>query len=383
MKKFRTRAICAGLIAIIGIIGITGCGATLDGTQTVATIDGEAVPVGVASFALRYSQAQNASYFQQLAAMYGQAISMPSWDDISEGETKTTGELTKEEVINRVEEMFVLRTHAKEYNVELTGAEQEAITAAAKAFIDSNDPATLKKMGVTQGDIEEYLELETYYKKMYEPMLADKEISVTDEEAKQSTVTYIFASINEEDNEEARMTLQNLLDELKEEEDIANFDMKAFSDEQDAGLMTTTASFGENEEEGTGLDDAVKEAAKTLKDGELYQEVIEGSNGGGYFIVRMDKVSDEEATESKKETLLNEKKQDAFNEMVDKWTEEADSTIDEAVWGEVKLVNKEAYILKPEPTPEATEAPMVETSEPAEGDINPEIEIEPDSGESE
>ena len=380
MRKFMTRAICVSVIAIIGMMGITGCGKTLDGTQTVATIDGEKVPVGVASFALRYSQAQSASYFQQLAALYGEGLSAPSWDSINEGETKTTGELTKDDVMKRVEEMYVVRAHAKEYNVEISATEKEAIAAAAKTFIDKNTTSILRRMGVTQSDVETYLELETYYKKMYEPMLEDKGISVTDEEAKQSTVSYIFASINEEDNEEARMKLQNLLDELKKEEDIATFDMQAFTEENDETLMATTASFGDNEEEGTGLDDAVKEAAKTLKDGELYQEVIEGANGGGYFIVRMDKVSDEEATESKRESLLNEKKQTAFTDEVTKWTEAADIKVEDTVWGEVKLVDKEAYVVKPEPTPEATAepvAPELETeSGPVEGEGS-EAEVEP------
>ena len=354
MRRFKVRVLSATLVAVMGIMGMVGCGATLDGTKTVATIDGENVPLGVASFALRYSQAQTDYYYKQLAAMYeGFGIGEQNWDEIQEGETKTTGELTKDEIMNRLKELYEVRKHASDYGVEIAQAEKDKIIAAAKEFIADNDRSLLARMGVTEGDVAEYLELETYYKEAYEPMLKDKEITVTDEEAAQSTVTYSFLSTNNLEEETAKKQMEDLLAEYKKEEDIATFDMKAFTDEKDAGFMTTIASFG-NEEDGTGLDSAVVEAARTLKDGEMYQEVIEGEAGGGYFIVRMDKTKDEEATAKKKETIEKEKKQEAFDEMVDEMVEKADIKIDEKVWDKVKLSNKEKYTI------ELPEAPVEE-----------------------
>jgi len=141
--------------------------------------------------------------------------------------------------------------------------------------------------------------------------------------------------------------------------------MEAFTTEKDAGFMTTKASFGDDDEEGTGLDTAVREAARTLKDGEMYQEVIEGEAGGGYFIVRLDKEKDPEATANKKESIEREKKQEAFDEMVDKWVEEADVNVNEKVWADVKLINKEVYTIKIEPVEEEPAAEEPATEEPA------------------
>ena len=377
MKRFKARLLSATLVAVMGIMGIAGCGATLDGTKIVATIEGEDVPLGVASLALRYSQAQTDYYYKQLAAMYqGMGIGGQNWDEIAEGETKTNGERTKDDVMNRIKELYEVKSHAKEYGVELEQAQKDKIVAAAKDFIANNDKSLLARMGVTQEDVEKYLELETYYRDSYEPMIKDKEITVTDEEAAQSTVTYSFLSTNNLEAETAKQQMEDLLAELKKEEDIATFDMEAFTTEKDAGFMTTTTSFGNEEEAGTGLDEAVKEAARTLKDGELYQEVIEGASGGGYFIVRMDKTNDPEATKTKKESLEKEKKQEAFDEMVDKWVEEGDITVNDKVWSEVTLINKEAYTIKVPEEAATEEAPVEEMPIEVDPVEEPEVEVE-------
>lgn len=374
MKRFKMRLISAAVVAVMGITGVVGCGfATLDGTKTVITINGEDVPLGVASFSLRYSQAQTDYYYQQLAAMYqGAGVAGQDWDEIAEGETKTNGELTKDDVMNRIKKLYEVRAHAKDYGVELGQEEKDRILAVAKEFIANNEKSILSRIGVTESNVAEYLELETYYKKAYEPMIKDKEITVTDEEASQSTISYTFLSTNNLDAESAKNEMEMLLAEYKEQEDIAALDMEALTAEKEAGFMATTASFGNEEEEGTGLDEAVKEAARTLKDGELYPEVIEGASGGGYFIIRMDKVKDEDATAKAKEAIETEKKQEAFNEMVDKWVEEADIKIDEKVWREVKLINKDKYVVKVKPIEEIPTEP--------EADLGVEVETEPDSG---
>ena len=380
MRKFKIRAVCTALVMTIGLSGITGCGTVkLDGAQIVATVGEETITLGVASFALRYSQAQSDYYFKQLSALYEGGIATPKWDEVRDGETKTTGELTKEEIISRLEKMMAVRARAKDYGVELTQVERDKIVAAAEEFITNNDAVILERMGVVQGDIEEYLELETYFVRCFEPMVAEKDISVTDEEAKQSTVTYSFVS-SSAGEEEARARIEELLEQYKAEEDIAAFDMVGFTEEME-DVMTSTASFGEDDETGTGLDDAVKEAARTLQDGELYQEVIEGTSGSGFFVVRLDKELDLEATASRREALISEREQEAFDEMVDNWVSEAETTVNEDIWKKAKLSDKEAYVLKmarPDETAVTEEAQdnITETETETETEPKPESELE-------
>ena len=67
MKKFSIKAVCTVMAAALGITMMAGCGSKdLDGTQTVATVNQEEVPLGVASFALRYQQAQTEYYYKSI-----------------------------------------------------------------------------------------------------------------------------------------------------------------------------------------------------------------------------------------------------------------------------------------------------------------------------
>lgn len=354
MKNFKIRAACGLLVLTMGVTGITGCkAAKLDGTKTVVTVNDEAVSLGVASMAVRHAQAQNEYYYKQFAAMYG-TESTDIWDTKEDGSKVTYGEKTKNDVLEKIEKMCLVRAHAADYQVELTDEEKTNITEAAKSFIEANDGDVLSRIGVTQADVEEYLELNTYYEKAFEPMLADVTIEVTDEEAKQSSITYTFLSTNELDDEakaEVKSKMETLLEEYKAQEDIASFDMKAYTEEKDDDYMTSTASFGDEDDEGT-VDDAVKEAAKELQDGQLYDGLVEGS--AGYFIVRMDKVMDPEATQTKKESLTETKRQEAFDAIVDGWLEEANIKVEKSIWKKVTLTDKESYSMKIEDTAEDT-----------------------------
>ena len=353
MKNFKIRAACGLLVLTMGTVGITGCGAAkLDGTKTVVTVNEEAIPLGVASLAVRYTQAQNEYYYKQFAAMYG-SESTDIWDTKEDDSDVTYGEETKNDVLEKIEKMCLVRARAADYQVELTDAEKTKITEAAKSFIEANDADVLNRIGVTQADAEEYMELNTYYEKAFEPMLADVTIEVTDEEANQSSITYTFLSTSDMDDEakaEIKSKMETLLEEYKAQEDIASFDMKAYTEEKDDDYMTSTTSFGE-EDEGT-VDDAVKEIAQDLQDGQLYDGIVEGN--AGYFIVRMDKVTDPEATQTKKESLTETKRQEAFDDIVDGWLKEADVKVEKSTWKKVTLTDKESYSLKIEDTTEDT-----------------------------
>ncbi|MCH1981656.1 hypothetical protein MCG98_03610 [Ruminococcus sp. OA3] len=348
MKKFSIKAVCAVMTAALGITMMAGCGSKdLDGTQTVASVDQEEVPLGVASFALRYQQAQTEYYYKSIYSMYGMDSSQGMWDQETE-DGITYGEQTKNECLATLEKMYLTRAKAEEYNLTITDEEKTAMDEAAKTFIEANDAETLKKIGVTESDVREYLELSTYYKKAYEPVIADVEIEVTDEEAAQSTLTYAaltMSNLEEDAKKEAYSKMETLLENLKAEADPASADIETMAKELDDSFIVTTYSYGEDD---TSLDETLKEKAADLEDGQLYDGVVEGESS--YFLVRMDKKLDQEATDSKKESIKKEKQQEAFDEIVQGWYDEADITLNKKVWKKVTLTDKESFSMM---TPEA------------------------------
>lgn len=386
MKKFRIRTVCAALAAVMGLAVLAGCGSkSLDGTKVVSTVNENEIPLGVASFAMRYTQVQTEYYYSMFASMYGSESDTQIWDRVND-DGSTHGESTKEEILENLQKMYLVRDHAGEYGVDITDQEKEQIKEAAQEFIEGNEETLLTQMGVSQADVEEYLELETYYRKAEKPFIADVEIEVTDSEAAQSSITYSYRSIKnleDDERETAKEELQELLDTFKQNEDIAGMDMKEAAEELSESFTTTTSSFGEDD---TTLEDELKEAVEGLADGELYDGIIESDNT--YYVVRMDKVLDEEATASKKETIKSERQQEAFDELVQGWLDDAKVSVEKKVWKQLNLTDKESYTMKLEdPEDEETEdADLVpedaleDDLEDEEGDV-PESEEIPDSDE--
>ena len=89
MKEMFKRAAVAALAGVMTAGMLTGCGEEekLDGTQTVATVNGEEIPMGILSLVVRQSQAQAEAMYASFMGGTDYAI----WDSEAE-EGKTYGE---------------------------------------------------------------------------------------------------------------------------------------------------------------------------------------------------------------------------------------------------------------------------------------------------
>ena len=198
---------------------------------------------------------------------------------------------------------------------------------------------------------------------MYDPMVADVDTNVEDSEAAQSKITYCRIDISDTQNEDGTTTpltdeekqekkdqAQALLDKLQASADPASADMDALAKEVNEDLNAVDNTFGDDD---TLLDDKLKEAAKTLQDGQVYGEVVEGENA--YFVVRMDSVLDREATDAEKENIVSERQQNAYNDLLDQWKDDADITVNNKEWDKVTLTDNEQYTIKQPETEDTTE----------------------------
>ncbi|MCI8814664.1 MAG: FKBP-type peptidylprolyl isomerase, partial [Lachnospiraceae bacterium] len=240
------------------------------------------------------------------------------------------------------------------------------ITEAAKQFIEANSQATLENLAVTQADIETALELQTYEKKMFDPMVADVDTKVSDNEAQQTTVTYVTveekdteeggdsASDNEEKAKEAtaKEKAQQILDEALA---TANADMDAIAKDVDEELSATETHFtanppekedDEEEEDIGGVPQSVQDVVKDLADGEVASELVE--EDGTYYVVRLEKAFDEESTNEKKDSIISERKQDMYDDMIEDWKDKADIQVDKKVLKTLKVTANRKFTFKQE-----------------------------------
>ena len=357
MNRTMKKLLCLTTAGVLGLSALAGCGSKkIDGTKPLLTGKEDTVTVGTGNLVLRMNQVQMMSY---MSMMGGGTTGM--WEQKTE-DGKTYGEQTKDSVLEQLKAMMLLKEHAADYKVSVSDEEKKSIEEAVKKFMEANTKETIEKLSVQQSDIEQLLTLFTYQNKMYDPMTADVDTNVEDTEAAQSAITYCKVSTADKTNEDGTTTpltdeeknekkaqAQSVLDKLLASDDPAMADVDTLAKEVDENLSALDTTFGA---EDTLLDEKLLEAAKTLQDGQVYESVVEGENA--YYVVRMDQVLDREATDAEKEQIVNERKQEAYQKLLDEWKEKAEITVNEKEWKKVTLSDNDVYTLK---QPETEETP--------------------------
>ncbi len=380
MGKFMKKISAAFLAAAVCLTALAGCGSKVDGTKTVMTVGDEKVPLGAAAFLARYQQAQ----IYQLYAMYlGQTSNIFS-QEIEEG--KTYADDVRQDVIDDLTDMVILRQHMGDYKVELTDEEKQAVREVGKAYEEKNSQEVRDKIGATGEHVSLVAELQLVKSKMMEAMAGDIDENVTEEESGQSSVTYVEiekekaaesgdASADtskasdestssdsdvEDKNAVKKANALILIEKITSAEDPAKADMSALAKEVDSSWSASKGTFTTKKTDDTDLPSEVVEAAKDLKDGEVAKKVIESDTD--YYVVRMDKVNDEEETEKKKEEILSERKQKNYDDKLAAWKEATKVTVDENVWKAVVLSDKVPFDFATESKADSSTASKADSS---------------------
>ncbi len=347
LKRF-TKLMALGLT---GAILFTGCG-KINTSATLVTITNgdktETISLGYGNFVARYNQALYDMY-------YGSYMGADMWTEDLSGSGSTMEDDTKKSVLEEMETWYVSTQHAGDYDVSVSSEDETAISEAVKAFMAANSGAAIEQLGATEEYVTKLLTDRTYAMRVQEAIEKDAEgeVEVTDKEAKQSTFSYLFFDKGEDDNP-ASVTADAVTDAIEDIEngeskkeddeaaqaktkadvaaDAANFDeAAALSDVEPETYSYTTAA---DPAEDGGMDEAVIKAAKKLSEGEM-SSVIETDDG--YYVIRLDKKYDKEATESKRESLKSEKINDYYQDIIDGWKEEITWTVDEKAWAKVEF----------------------------------------------
>lgn len=194
MDKYMKKAAIMALTGVLCAGSLTACGSKkeekteTDPKAAVATVNGEEIPAGVLGFMARYQQMQTESLYQSMLGSTAAGM----WDTVADEESgETYGQQSVNDILDQLETMYILRAHAADYGVELTDEETKKIEDAAAAFAEANGEEVLKAMVTDQDCVKEVLELMTYQQKMRDPIVADVDTEVSDEEAQQTSVTYV------------------------------------------------------------------------------------------------------------------------------------------------------------------------------------------------
>lgn len=382
MKTMTKKTAVVALAGVMAAGMLTGCGEKeLDGTKTVATVDGTEIPLGMLSLSVREGQAQAEAMYKSF--MGGSDYSI--WGTEAE-EGKTYGEQAVEQALEDIELMCILKEKAA---VEITEDDEKAIADAAAAFMSANTEDTLKTLAVTEDQVKTYLELETYKSRMHDPIIADVDKNVSDEEAQQSSFNYVSISTSDLSDDEIKQKkedAQKILDGLNADPDG---DFGEIAKSVDDSYTVLSGSFDTNEDaseeesddedettaSSSNYPDEVMKVLRTLKDGEVGPDVIEADSA--YYVVKLDKVNDEDATATKKESIISTRENELYTETTDKWLDEADIKVEKKVLKTLKVTDNHKFTIQTaakdttDETAEVTETP--EVTEAADATETPEV----------
>ncbi len=323
MKVFHKTLITAGLCVSMALCAV-GCGKEApDGNQTVATVGEKEMKLGEANFLLRLQQVQTEGYYE---SMLGSGF----YDKDLYGNGTTYGQSFKENVMNQMQEYYILEEKAADYGVALTEEETTKITEAAKAFLEANEEATKEQMTADQATVERVLTLMTVGSKVTKQIYAEANVTVTDEEAAQRGFSYVSVSKGSGDNALSEEEIQQNKEKLT---GIAEKVKGGTAIDAAATEAEMTASAGSYSKDNTGYyDEALILALNALKEGEV-TDVIETDTQ--LYVAQLTAELDEDATEQRKQSLISSKQAEYYNGLVTTWKSEYPLTVEESVWKQV------------------------------------------------
>lgn len=332
--------------ALTAAVVLSGCGSKeVDPEAVVATLNGKEIKLGLANFMAQYQAVTYDAYYSS----YMGGASM--WSQDYSGDGTTMEDMVKEQVMDSIKTDYLLEEHMADYGVEITDEELGAMKETAAKFMEDNKQPAIERMTATEEIVTEMLRLNTIQQKMHEAIIAEVDTEVSDEEAAQRTFSYYNVTLPEEDAAETQSLDATETVEAESSEEQAA-ELKAYAEQVAAaaevdfdavadtyGLTASTYSYGTDEE---AFDKNVIAEADGLKEGQI-SGVIE-TESGQYYVIRLDKEFDEDATESKKQEIISTRQSDHYTEVCDGYEEAADWELNEKVWKTVTFTGNQYTI---------------------------------------
>ena len=324
MKK---RLFALALAGVLAAVTLTGCG-SLEGDETVATVDDTKIDADLANFFARYTQATYETYY---SAYLGEDM----WNsDASDGETYE--ESVKSSVLKSLEDMILLEKHMEDYDVSITDEDKAMIKETTQQFLNDNSLDDKNLVSGNEKTVNRALTLMAVQQKMRTAIQAGADTEVSDEEAAQKSMDYVFISyqtkddsgnskdVSDDEKAQLKSQAEAIASGLKE-----GGDLNALAEEQAATVQTLTF-----DKDTTSPDEDLIKAVDALGEGES-TDVIETEKG--CYVAKVTSLLDRTATDSKKSQIVQERQTKLYDDTVKKWRKKADIKVHKGVWEKVSF----------------------------------------------
>lgn len=329
MNQWKKRVTALGLAGMLAVTGLTGCG-SMNNDDVVATVGESEIKLGVANFYARMQQAQYETYYAGMMGTTGEEL----WAKETDG--KTYEQSVKSDMIKSLENIYILEQHASEYEVVLSEDEKKAIDKAAEEFDENNALEDKEAVSGYNKYVKKVLELLTIQSKMEDAMTADVDTEVSDDEAAQKAMKYVFYSYTKDENDSTSTMSETEKTEVKKKatdfaEKLKNSDTKDIDAvANEAGMEVQTATF--DSESTSPNADLVKAADALTVEGDVTDAIETDS---GIYVAKVTSFLDRTATDAKKQSIVEERKKDQYDDLLKKWRKKTDINLNKRVWKKV------------------------------------------------
>ena len=252
-------------------------------------------------------------YLVNYRNIYGASYGVDLWQQDSNEESLET--YIKEKALTQMARIKCMNGLAKEKDISLSGEEKKKAAKAAETYYKSLSKEERKYLDVKQSDIEDMYQEYLLAAKVYQSLTDKVDTEISDDEARVMEVMRIFVS-DEKKAEEIKARLQN-------GEDFAAL---AGSYNEKGSIQT---SFGRED-----VPEEVAEEAFELDNDQITDAIK--TDEGYYFIKCMNKYN-RKLTDENKETLLEERKQEAFNKEYHAYMESVSKVLNQRLWEKTKV----------------------------------------------
>ena len=342
MQKKKVMAIL--LSTAIAASTFIGCGTDkakdYKDTDTVMFIDKDnKIDYVTACTYTRMMQAETYSYMQSMLQRFNSsAVDVDMWSQALEDtdedskKYKTYGEQFKGNTLDSLESLLLDKLYgSKEYEVTFTDDDKKECESVADEFIEKMSKDDLKAMHASKKTMMNVLELMTYETRVKNAIESDVDTKVSDDEAGQSTFSYV--EIKKKDAKKKDKKIKSLIKKVEAGTDISTAASNAGFTAQSVTFTTADPEYDEYGKE------MLKKVSK-MKDGECdsYKDAK-----GNTIILYMQSVNDQSATETKKDDIISDRKDKAYEDKLDEWKDKKKVTINKDAWNSIKTDKNEVF----------------------------------------